>query len=353
MYPSLRGRSRATQFVLLSSMCVVVCAQAARSQESGSQAGAFFNNGAELAVNVRDASGTPLRATAMVRVYRDGTTPSGQGATSDGRAIFVLTPLGEFTVVVEAAGYQTARKDVSLPTAQRAQIDIYLRRALSVASEAAGAVSGVPGRAVLAPKAKEAFEKGLQALSEEKLSRAEKFVDEAMRLAPGHPDVLYVRGVLDLKQSKFGAAQEALEKATELDPKHARAFSALGMALSDQGKYEAAIAPLENALRLEPAVGWETDWTLGKACYEVGRYEEALKKSQVALEASKGKAPQIQLLVAQSLTALGQYDNAAATLRAFAREHGDRPEATTARRWLQKLEASGKIEAPKEEARKQ
>jgi hypothetical protein len=34
------------------------------------------------------------------------------------------------------------------------------------------------------------------------------------------------------------------------------------------------------------------------------------------------------------------------------KEHADRAEATTARRWLQKLEANGKIEAPKQEAMK-
>jgi len=365
----LRDRSWATQFVslLLIGVCVPtevtfaarVRAPAAttedadaRQQQSGSNANARFTSGAELAVIVHDASGSPITATAMVHVYREGATPSGQAATSDGRAMFVLTPLGDFTVVVEAPGYQTARRDVSLPTAQRAQVDIVLRRDMSAGSTAVVA-GAVPGRAVLAPKAKEAFEKGLQALGAEKLGNAEKYVGEAMRLAPGHPDVVYARGVLYLKQGKFAEAQEALEKATQLDPEHARAFAALGMAESDQGKYEAAIVPLEKALQLDAAVGWEAQWPLAKAFYLVGRYEEALKMSQAAREASKEKAPQIALLVAQSLTAVGRYEEAAAELRVFAKEHGDRAEATTARRWLQKLEASGKVETPKQEARKQ
>jgi Tfp pilus assembly protein PilF len=358
-------RFRATQFVSLKRVYVGVWALAAlgacmcaRAQESGTQAGAFFNSGAELVVNVHDAAGVPLAATAMVHVYRDGATPSGQAATSDGRATFVLTPLGDFTVVVEAAGYQAARKDVSLPTAQRAQIDVVLRRDLSASgtsggANSSGAVTGVPGKPVLAPKAKQAFEKGLQALGAEKLGNAEKYVGEAMRLAPGHPDVLYVRGVLYLKEREWVRAQETLEKATQIDPTHARAFSALGMALSDQGKYDAAIAPLDKALQLDATVGWDTQWTLAKAFYESARYEEALKTSRAALEASRGKAPQIELLVAQSLTAVGRYEDAAMELRNFVKEHGDRPEATTARRWLQKLEASGKIKSPTEEARKQ
>jgi len=361
----IRDKFRATQFASVLMICGGVCALPAspllagvrlvatmhassEPQDNGSQSNATFNSGAELAVLVHDASGSPIAAPAIVHVYREGTTPSGQAMTSDGRAILVLSPLGDFTVVVEAPGYQTERKDVSLPTAQRAQIDIFLRRDLS-----AGPTGAVPGRPVLAPKAKEAFDKGLQALGAEKLKDAEKFVGEAMRLAPSHPDVLYARGVLYLKQGKFAAAQEALEKATQLDPEHARAFAALGMAESDQGKYEAAIVPLEKALQLDAAVGWEAQWPLAKAFYQVGRYEEALKMSQAAKEGSKEKAPQIALLVAQSLTAVGRYEEAAAELRGFAKEHSDRTEATTARRWLQKLEDSGKIETPKQEARKQ
>ena len=348
----VREKFRATQFISLLVICGGVCALAApalaelvranasigvdsgvpatdagvRSQENGSQANASFNSGAELAVMVHEASGSPIAATAMVHVYRGGTTPSGQAATSDGRAVFVVSPLGDFTVVVEAAGYQTAREDVSLPTAQRAQIDIFLQRDLSAGLTAAQG-GGVPGRPVLAPKAKEAFEKGLQALGAEKLGNAEKYVGEAMRLAPGHPDVLYVRGVLYLKQRKFAAAQEALEKSTQLDPAHARAFAALGMALSDQGKYEAAVVPLQKALQLDPTVGWEAQWSLAKACYQVGRYDEALKLSQAAREASKGRAPQIALLVAQSLTAVGRYEEAAVELRGFVKDHGEGSEA--------------------------
>src|SRR5262249_39697435 len=176
--------------------------------------------------------------------------------------------------------------------------------------------------------------------------------NEAMKLAPGHPDVLYVRGVLYLKQRSFAQAQEALEKATQIDPTHARAYAALGMALWDQEKYGAAIAPLEKALQLDPGGGWEAQWTLAKAYYQHERYDDALKMSQAALASAKGRAPQIDLLVAQSLTAVGRYEDAAGELRAFARDHGDLPEAMTARRWLQKLEMSGKIRG-NVEARKQ
>lgn len=320
--------------------CVLAGAGPAQCQDSGSESKEFLGNGAEITVMVRDAEGQPISAPAIVKLYREGSIPSGEGATSQGRLLFVVTSLGEFTVTVQLPGYQSAQKDVSVREPVRTQVDVYLRR-----ERIGESIVGVPGKPVLAPKARESFDRGLRALSEDKLRDAEKFVGDAVRLAPGHPDVLYVQGVLYLKQRNWEQAQSALEKATQVDPNHARAFAALGMALEDQGKYDAAIIPLEKSLSLDADVGFETHWALAKAYYQSARYQQALKSAQAALAESKGKAPEIALLVAQALTAVGQYEEAAQTLRAFLREHGDRREAGKARRWLDGLRSSGKIGA--------
>lgn len=325
---------------LLPILTCLAVALPARCQDSGSAERESYGNGSEITVTVHDSSGEPISAAAMVKLYRDGTLLSRQGETSRGSVVLVVNYLGEFSVLVEAAGYESAQKEVSVQVTGRTQVDVYLRRI-----SAAGSTAGVPGRPMLAPRAKEALEKGLQALSADKLREAEKYVGEAMRLAPGHPDVLYMQGVLSLKQRNWAQAQNALEKATQIDPNHARAFAALGMALCDQGKYHAAIAPLEKSLQLDSAGTWETRWTLAKAYYQDARYDEALKMSQEALAASNGKAPEIGLLVAQSLTAVGRYEDAARLLREFLGDHGERREADLARRWLERLTASGKIRA--------
>jgi Tfp pilus assembly protein PilF len=333
-----QARQRLARFFLPMMSCVVF-ALPAWSQDNGSEVNEFHGSGAEITVTVHDSSGEPISSAAMVKLYRNGTTLSRQGETSRGRATLVVNNLGEFTVIVEAAGYENAQKEVSVQVTGRTQVDVYLRRL-----SASGSSEGIPGRAVLAPKAKEALDKGLQALSADKTEESEKYVGEAMRLAPGHPDVLYVQGVLYLKLRNWPQAQSALEKATQIEPNHARAFAALGMALCDQGKYEAAIEPLEKSLQLDAGGTWETRWTLSKAYYQQEKYGEALKMSQEALAKSNGKAPEIGLLVAQSLTAVGRYEDAAQMLREFLRDHGDRREAATVRKWLERLAASGKIE---------
>jgi Tfp pilus assembly protein PilF len=309
-------------------------------QDSGSRDREFHGSGAEITVTVHDGSEQPISSVAIVKLLRGGAIPTRQAETSHGRAVLVVNTLGEFTVIVEAAGYETAQKEVSIRTNGTTELDIYLRRP-SVGPNN----PSISGRSILAPKAKEALEKGFQALKRADLQEAEKYLNEAMRLAPGNSNVLYFRGVLSLQQHRWVEAQEVLEKATQLDQSNAPAFAALGMAFCDQQKYDAAIAPLEKSLQLDSTNKWDTRWALANAYYKQEQYEQALKISQEALAGSNGSAPEIALLIAQSLAAVGRYDDAAQVLRAFLRDHGDRREATTAQRWLDRLTASGKLRA--------
>ena len=298
---------------------------------------AISTNNAVIVVNVRDNSGSAISMPVAVKLFRSGGTPSGQASTIAGRAIFMPKSLGQFTIFVEAPGYKTAHEEVSVPVSAKVEVDVYLQPEADTT-----ATVGLAGGPVLAPRARKVLDKALQALVANDLDDAEKGLREAMRLAPGHPDVLYLQGVLYLRRNSWAEAQSVLEKATQIDPKHARALAALGTALSNQGKYAAAIAPLEQSVQLSPA-SWETHWTLGKAYYYHKQYPEALKASQQALTESNGKAPEIALLVAQSLSANGRYEECAQSLRDFLKNHGDHPEAPTARRYLERLASAGKI----------
>ena len=333
-----RARKSVARFIaFLSTVLGSAFAFALAAQDVGSQQNQFFGTGSVITVRLHDASGQSFSASAVVKLFH-GVFPSGQKGASHGVAEFVVTSLGEFTVVVSAAGYDEAQKDVSVGSNGRTEVDVYLRP-----TSPSGTILTVPGRPVLAPKAKEALDKGLRALKENKLGEAEKYVGEALRLAPGNPDVLYVQGVLSLKKRNWEQARTALEKATQMDPSSARAFAALGMAFCDEGNYDRAIPALEKSMRLDPASTWETRWALAKSYYHRQQYEEALRMSQEALAQSNGNEPEIALLLAQSLTAVGRYEDAAQTLREFLRDHGDRAESATARRWLEQLSASGKI----------
>lgn len=326
--------------LLLPAICFALFALPAWPQDNGSENKEFHGSGVEITVTVHSGSGEVISSLAVVKLLRDGTVPSGQAETFRGSAVLVVNRLGHFTVTVDAPGYTESQKDVSLDTNGHAQIDVYLQP-----TGASGSASGVPGKPLLAPKAQKALDKGLQAITDNKIGDAEKYVGEAIRLAPSNPDVLYVQGVLYLKQRQWTQAQTTLEKATQIDPSHARALAALGMALFDQGKFADAVVPLDKSLELAPANAWETRWTLARTYYQGAQYDAALKSSQDALADSNGKAPEIALLVAQSLVAVGRYEDAAQLLREFLKDHGNMHEAALARRWLDGLATNGKIQS--------
>jgi tetratricopeptide (TPR) repeat protein len=315
------------------------------SQDNGTAEKESFGFGVAISVTVHDDSGAPIPIPATVKLLR-GTVPAAQTETSRGKAVLIVNKLGEFTLVVDAPGFREAQKDISIGATGSAQADIYLQRTEGLQKTAAAGA-----RPILAPKAKDALDKGLAALSADKIGEAEKQIALAMKLAPSNPDVLYAQGALHIKNGKWTEAQSVLEKATQIDPTHARAFAALGMALCDQAKYQAAIGPLEKSLQLSgpenSSRAWEAQWALAKARYELGEYTEAEKLSQAALAGSNGKEPKIALLAAQTLTAVGEYEEAARILRACLKANQDGKEAATARRWLEILTKDGKIQTAK------
>jgi Flp pilus assembly protein TadD len=330
---SLRYR----QYVLPALACVFLCAFPAFCQDSSDQGTMSRGDRAEIAVTLRDSSGQIIVTAATIKVSRNG-MPTDQSSTSHGRAFFILRTLGDYTVTADAAGYKSGQRDVSLTMPIKEDVQIVLQRDL-----AANETTVVPGKPLLAPKAKEALDKGSRALREDKLDEAQKYLSEAMKLAPANSDVLYIQGVLYLRKSDWVHAQTVLEKSSQIEPNQPRILAALGMALCNQKKYEAAIPDLEKSLQLDPAGGWETEWALAKSYYYHEQYDQALKMVQQAQANAHGAAPQVDLLLAQCLTAAQRFEDAAGVLRGVLKNSATSPEAATAKQWLNRLTADGKI----------
>jgi tetratricopeptide (TPR) repeat protein len=293
---------------------------------------------AEIAVTVRSASGQVITTPASVKLLKNG-VPSDQSPASQGRVFFIPRGLGDFTIVVDAAGYKSAQKDVSISVPGQIEVDVYLQRDLG-SNESVG----VPGRPILAPNAQEAYAKGTQAMREGKLDEAQKYLDKAVKLAPSHPDVLYAQGMLFMRQSKWGSAEEVFQKSNQIEPNQARVLAALGMTFCNGRKYEQAIPLLEKSMQLEPTSGWETSLALAKAYYYHGQYDQALKMAEQAHGAARTPVSQVELLLAQCLTAEGRYEDSAKVLREFLSGNPPAAEAATAQRWLENLAANGKIQ---------
>jgi tetratricopeptide (TPR) repeat protein len=297
--------------------------------------GGIRGNRAELSITIKEGTSQLIGPLVTVKLFYLGSL-SGQMATTKGRAVFLLNRLGDYTITADAVGYRSAHREISVPVAVEAEEDIVLQR------DSVPEALGSSGRPLLAPKAKEAIDKSSTALSDNKLDDAEKYLEEAAKLAPNHPDVLYLQGVILLRRGQAEKAQAALEKATQVDPQNARAFTALGMAFFSENKFDLAVPPLQQSIQLDPS-NWESHWTLARTLYRQEHYDSALLEAQLALGQSRGSEPAIELLIAQSQTAVGKFEDSADTLRTFLRTHPNDKGAATARRWLDRLVADGKV----------
>jgi len=315
--------------------CAVAGVSPAVAQERPSDIGGLRGNRAELSITIKEGSSQLIGPMVTVKLYSLGSLVT-QMTTSKGRVVFILNRLGDFTITADATGYRTAQKEISVPVAVEAEEELVLQR------DSAPQALGSAGRPLLAPKAKELLDKAFDALNENKLDQAEKHVSEAGKLAPNHPDVLYLQGVILLRRGQAEQAQAVLEKTTQIDPQNSRAFTALGMAFMNENKYDSATAPLQQSIQLDPSNG-EARWMLARVLYRQEKYDTCLREAQQALSQSHGSQPEIELLIAQSQTAVGKFEDSAETLRTFLRTHPGDKGAATARRWLERLIADGKI----------
>jgi hypothetical protein len=297
--------------------------------------GGVRGNRAELSITIKEGSSQLVGPLVTVKLYRMGNL-SEQMTTTKGRAVFILNELGDYVITADAIGYRSAQKDISVPIAVAAEEQIVMQR------DSRGEALGLAGRPLLAPKAKELMDKAAEALKENKLDQAEKSLDEAAQLAANHPDVLYLQGVVLLRRKKPEKAQPLLEKAAQIDPKNARVLSALGMAFVNENRFDLAVAPLQQSVQIDPG-RWDTHYALAKAFYNQEQFEGALQEAQRALGQSHGSEPAIELLMAQAQTAVGKFEDSAETLRTFLRRHPGDKGAATARRWLERLIADGKV----------
>lgn len=321
---------------------VCLGAGAARAQDSGDIGIELRGGRAELSITIRDRSGQVVAVPASVKIYKEG-IPLDQQTVSRGRTHYLTGHLGDYTIAVEAAGYRAAQKDITVTVPGKMEIDIVLQKDTeNERGEATGSAGGTG--VLLAPKAREALDKATKAAREDQLDEAQKYMDEAMKLAPGNPDVLYAQGVVYLRRREWAKATGVLEKSVQLDGNRAAAVAALGMAYCDEKKYAQAATTLEKALQMDPAAGWETQWALAKADYHLEKYDEALKMVRQAQAAAKQTVPQIELLLAQCLTAGQMYEEAAQVLRGVLQANSEGEDADTARRWLAGLAANGKIQ---------
>jgi len=297
----------------------------------------------KVIVEIREAGGARISTPAWVRLYSDvdmyQRTSNGVENT---RVIFEEVPIGEYHIEVRAPGYMMAINDASLLQANAIAyvfVDLCLESSAKT-SAAAGTKVGTP---VMAPKARKEFEQAAALLAND-LKKAQAHLDLAKKLAPGHPEVHYLQGLIYFQEQNNAGARASLETAINLYPQHAGALASLGATLYRLEDFTGAVTALDKAVEISPQK-WESHRALVICHIRLRAYDKALAHAERAIDTAGDKSPELHVLLARVLIALNQKDKARSELQTFLTANPGHAEAASAQRLLSIL--LGELSAPK------
>jgi tetratricopeptide (TPR) repeat protein len=270
-----------------------------------------------LTVHVQEAGGGPLLEQAVVTLTSSSVSWIQTEVThQEGLAEFARVPEGDYTISVSAAGYQTARDDVNVFGHGRTETFI----SLNAAGSSTGAKT-YPGVPLLAGKARKELDAALKALQANQVTEAKAHITNALKSAPGHPDVQYVAGLCALVQKNSAAAQKYYETAIGLYPPHFGAQLGLGTLLLQQNDASGAVLHLEKALSIEPN-NWRAHWLIAEAYLSATHdFAKAKPHAMRAIELGGLKAADAQVTLARVEMLAGEQDAARTRLQKFVADY--------------------------------
>ena len=265
-----------------------------------------------LAVQVRTPSGSTLDTLAIVTLCN----LSGQTITSKttfgSQAVFTPINKGQYTVNVEVPGYAKTQAEAQVTSSHGQQILV-----VTLKPESAGGETYVPPSGVLlAPKAQKEANKGMEAVQANKLDEAIKHLDVAHRLAPNHPDISYVLGMVYEKKNDTVSARKYWDEALQAEPKHISSLLACGDILLRENDVSGARKYLDNAIEVAPN-SWRAHSLLANALLREHSYAEAVTHAERAMDLGKGQASSSLLILGQALAAEHQNVQAIAALKDY------------------------------------
>lgn len=236
-----------------------------------------------------------------------------------------------YEIEVKADGYQAARQTVLIPDIDggSANVMIFLR---PVGSQLE--FRPPTGHFLLAPRAQKEVEKGLKDVNSGKFSSAQKHFQKALEMAHGNPYVNYLMGMSYLLAKQLTKARPYLEESVSVDPGQEPSLLALGTLRFDQGDYPGAIQVLSKAVQVDSS-SWKSHWILCASYLKQQDYKQAREHALAALKGNKGKASEVELLLAEALAGSGDRDGALKAVQSFLSAH---PNASPQiRAWAEEL----------------
>jgi tetratricopeptide (TPR) repeat protein len=303
------------------------------TQPGPAMGGNMANPYASITVIVADDSGMNLDEQAVVKLSSTMNATNLWAATQDrSQVVFDGIPPADYQIEVNAAGYDSANKDINVMSSnENYDVIVRLRRDAS-----SGAEPPPPGQAIEGGARKEA-QKAIAALTAGDLKSAQKHLEKAYKTASGNADVNYLMGLLYTRKNDNKQAESYLLKAIVIDNKHVRALTMLGELRLRREDYKGAIDPLQRAVAANGDF-WVAHWLLSEAYLRDGDFNKSRQQAELAIEKGKGGAVEAQLVLGEALANLGQREEAIQAFQTYLEKSPKSSAAESVRKVIAQLQ---------------
>jgi len=266
-----------------------------------------------------------------------------QTTEDNAQGVFTDVALGAYRLEASAVGYIGEHAELTVLDALRpVEIDLVLQRDPD-------AIHLDVADTVMTPKARKDAKRAISMLNSGNLSGAQRQLDDAFTMSPASPDLNFLLGYLYFQKKDFAMAQTYLETATSLNPQNAQALTLLGRTGLEQKDYGSARSALERATVID-SENWLPHDLLADAYLHQKNFEKARDEAQVAIakgkSASKNDTSPAQLILGQSLAAMGNYEQGVQALELFLEQSPRHPLAGDVRALIAQIQERAADRAP-------
>lgn len=207
-----------------------------------------------------------------------------------------FTP-GEYVIVAELDGYQSARLSVQVSRFNQSNLIVRLRKQPTTADPAGDAIAA--HELAVPQKARSAFDKGLaKADSQKDYQGAVQEFQRAIKAYPEYYEAYSELGLAYVRLKEFPAAEKALRTSIEMSAQtYPPPLTLLSMLLNDQNRPSEAEPLAHRVIAADPSA-WRGPYELSRAMLGLRRLPEAEASAYVARDL-KPDNPDVYLLLSE------------------------------------------------------
>jgi len=191
-----------------------------------------------------------------------------------------------------------------------------------------------------APKdAKKAYDKGADAMSQQKWANAQKDFEKAVAIYPEYSQAWSDLGEVLNQQSQPAEARTAFEHAIQVDPKYVKAYVQLARLLITERKFQETLDVTAKAFQYNPLEFPAIYFYDAVANFDLHQYDAALKSAERAAQLDADhEIPRAEDLIGTILATKGDYAGAVEHLKRYLALAPKAPDAAKVQQEIDQLE---------------